>query len=283
MSPDARQSALISSPFTGYDGPESLTVAASSDSARIKSPKKAALMANRLLSRIVNTPLERMNLHLSKQSTLRSMARNTEGLTGQVKEVQAENSRLRAENKCLREELARSARLLRAQAVDSGAAAKASAQSPSIYASALANGRDGLYVQPRHVESTKDCYFYHTMELPGLGVMAGPWDLRDSVDEYLGHVSFNGKRVLDVGTASGFLTFEAEKRGAEVVSFDLLDASSQHLLPFRDKLYFVNHEATGWHIGCMAPAPGCTTAIFIACRKSWGNSTWSLSAPCSSI
>jgi hypothetical protein len=39
-------------------------------------------------------------------------------------------------------------------------------------------------------------------------------------DEYIGNVDVSGKTVLDVGTASGFLTFEAEKRGATVFSFD---------------------------------------------------------------
>jgi predicted nicotinamide N-methyase len=38
------------------------------------------------------------------------------------------------------------------------------------------------------------------------------------VDPYLGNFDFVGKRVLDVGAASGFLTFEMEKRGAEVVA-----------------------------------------------------------------
>jgi SAM-dependent methyltransferase len=60
------------------------------------------------------------------------------------------------------------------------------------------------------------------MDLPGVGVVGGQWDLRDTVDDYLGRFDFRGKRVLDVGTASGFLTFEMEKRSArEVVSFDL--------------------------------------------------------------
>ena len=43
--------------------------------------------------------------------------------------------------------------------------------------------------------------------------------------------------AIDIGTASGFLTWEAEKRGAEVVSFDLDHASRQKLLPFRDSIY----------------------------------------------
>lgn len=63
------------------------------------------------------------------------------------------------------------------------------------------------------------------MELPGIGQVGQEWDLRENVDNHLGNVSFEGKRVLEVGPASGFLTFHMEERGAEVVSIDL---SPQH-------------------------------------------------------
>jgi hypothetical protein len=53
-----------------------------------------------------------------------------------------------------------------------------------------------------------------------------------------------GKSVLDIGTASGFLSFEAEAAGAsEVVSFDMDTAERQILQPFNDSLYFTNHAA----------------------------------------
>jgi hypothetical protein len=58
------------------------------------------------------------------------------------------------------------------------------------------------------------------MDLPGIGSVKGDWDLRGRFDEYVGGVDLRGKTVLDVGTASGFLSFEAEKRGALVTSFD---------------------------------------------------------------
>ncbi|MCI0457568.1 MAG: class I SAM-dependent methyltransferase [Gemmataceae bacterium] len=100
-----------------------------------------------------------------------------------------------------------------------------------------------LFAEPRRVEKLEDCFFYHTMDLPGFGVVPGDWDLRDSFDDYVGGVDFRGKRVLDIGTASGFLSFEAEKRGAEVVSFDLADATTQDILPFKDSLFYQNYPA----------------------------------------
>jgi hypothetical protein len=96
----------------------------------------------------------------------------------------------------------------------------------------------GIYAEPRNVTSLSECRFYHTLDLPGYGVVRGDWDLRDNFDEYVGHVELRGKRVLDVGTASGFLTFEAEKRGAEVVSYDMNDASILCTLPFRQNLFY---------------------------------------------
>lgn len=64
-------------------------------------------------------------------------------------------------------------------------------------------------------------YFYHTIDLPGLGEMKGEWDLRIAPDAYLGNVDLANKRVLEMGTANGFLSFHMEKKGASVVSYDL--------------------------------------------------------------
>ena len=51
-----------------------------------------------------------------------------------------------------------------------------------------------------------------------------------------------GRRVLDVGCASGFLSFEMEKRGAEVVSFDAESATDMDRLPFAKSLYSTNRK-----------------------------------------
>lgn len=90
----------------------------------------------------------------------------------------------------------------------------------------------------------KDCFFYHTMDLPGIGLVKGAWDLRGKFQEYTDHFDFSGKRVLDVGAGSGFLSFSAEKAGArEVVSFDMDDSSRQDFLPFANKLAFRDRDA----------------------------------------
>ena len=90
-----------------------------------------------------------------------------------------------------------------------------------------------IFAAPLKVDNVADCYFYHTMELPGYGVIEGrDWDLRDGVDEYLGNVDFAGRRVLEIGPASGFLTFEMEKRGANVVSVEVTAEHGWDFVPY---------------------------------------------------
>lgn len=62
-----------------------------------------------------------------------------------------------------------------------------------------------------------DCDFYHVVELPGGDLTSGQWDLRATAHEYLGGIEVADKRVLEIGPASGFLSFHMERRGARVV------------------------------------------------------------------
>jgi len=90
-----------------------------------------------------------------------------------------------------------------------------------------------IFASPLKVEDVAECYFYHTIELPGHGVIEGrDWDLRAGVDEYLGQVDFTGQRVLEIGPASGFLTFEMEKRGADVVSVEVTAEHGWDFVPY---------------------------------------------------
>jgi SAM-dependent methyltransferase len=99
------------------------------------------------------------------------------------------------------------------------------------------------FVDPIHVEDPSECIFYHKMDLPGIGTVGGSWDLRGRFDDYVAKTDLSGKTFLDVGTASGFLSFEAEKRGADVVSFDMDDKRRQHFLPYRGHPCYDDKEA----------------------------------------
>ena len=117
------------------------------------------------------------------------------------------------------------------------------------------------YEDPWHVEELSSCFFYHTINLPDYGLQDGAWDLRGRFDDYVGGADCRGKRVLDVGTASGFLSFEAEAAGAaEVVSFEIDDARRQHLQPFANSDYVLDYD--GWRQR--------QTKVF----NSWKNGYW---------
>lgn len=66
-----------------------------------------------------------------------------------------------------------------------------------------------------------DVPWYHTIDLGDGIVTKGTYDLRPVLDQYGFPADLRGKRVLDIGRASGFFSFELERRGAEVTSTEL--------------------------------------------------------------
>lgn len=98
------------------------------------------------------------------------------------------------------------------------------------------------FAEPKYVENKDDCWFYHVMDLPGIGTVGDSWDLRGRITDYTGGVELAGRRVLDVGTASGFLTFEMERQRAEVVSFDADSPLRSFLLPMRGGMFTENRQ-----------------------------------------
>jgi hypothetical protein len=88
-----------------------------------------------------------------------------------------------------------------------------------------------LHVSPPQGIGLADCDFYHSMLIPGVGEIIGLWDLRQTVDDYLGRIDFAGKRVLEIGPASGFLTIEMERRGADVVAVELPEGVGWDFVP----------------------------------------------------
>jgi hypothetical protein len=69
------------------------------------------------------------------------------------------------------------------------------------------------YATPVRGLREDDCYFYHVMDVPGQDALGGQFDLRGSEDEYLGNIELAGARVLEIGPASGFLSFHMESKG----------------------------------------------------------------------
>jgi tetratricopeptide (TPR) repeat protein len=89
-----------------------------------------------------------------------------------------------------------------------------------------------------------DCLFYHTMRFPDNSEALGHWDISaGSFADYIGNMELRGKTVLDVGTASGFLSFEAERRGAIVTAYEIDSAASAQRIPFRSNLFYTDYAA----------------------------------------
>ncbi|MCU1430259.1 MAG: methyltransferase type 11 [Actinomycetia bacterium] len=65
-----------------------------------------------------------------------------------------------------------------------------------------------------------DCHWYHEVPLRDGSRMCGAWDLIGGEDHYTGAVALRGKRVLEFGPASGYITYFLERVGAEVVAFE---------------------------------------------------------------
>ena len=74
------------------------------------------------------------------------------------------------------------------------------------------------------------------MDVPWGGetvTLRGDWDLRGRYDDYLYGVDVRGKSVLDVGTATGWISFEVERHGAaEVVGLDMASDVRPQYVPY---------------------------------------------------
>lgn len=77
----------------------------------------------------------------------------------------------------------------------------------------------------------EDCHFYHTLVLGDGTVVPGGWDMRGLERNYLGHVDYRGRSVLEFGPASGYLSFWMEEQGAAVTVVDLPPDFPPDLVP----------------------------------------------------
>jgi O-methyltransferase len=59
-----------------------------------------------------------------------------------------------------------------------------------------------------------DCSWYHTTELSDGTIKQDIWDLRGREPAYVGNLALDGRSVLELGPASGYLTFYMEGQGA---------------------------------------------------------------------
>jgi tRNA (mo5U34)-methyltransferase len=65
------------------------------------------------------------------------------------------------------------------------------------------------------------CYWYHTIDLGDGLITPGLYDYRETISSFPFPPDMTGMRVLDIGPATGFFSFEFERRGAQVVAMEL--------------------------------------------------------------
>ena len=73
--------------------------------------------------------------------------------------------------------------------------------------------------------SLDECEWYHAMEIDGVSpnnlTPSISFDCREDIGNILGNLDYKDKKVLNLGSITGYLSFEAERRGGDVTSIDL--------------------------------------------------------------
>lgn len=112
---------------------------------------------------------------------------------------------------------------------------------------------------PERVNSATDWrnfYWYHCIDLGNGIVTEGDYNLRPLLPMYRFPDDMSGLRVLDVGRASGFFSFEFEHRGAQVTATELASffdwdfvggapARDRRIAAISDVAAFTEHQITG--------------------------------------
>lgn len=100
-----------------------------------------------------------------------------------------------------------------------------------------------VYEQPWPLDPSKSAYWYHTTRFPDGEVIEGSWDI-PGFSQYIGGYDLKGKTVLDVGTASGYLAFNAELAGAEVTGLDAATTKEFRHFPYKETLSYQDIAAS---------------------------------------
>ncbi|SDM84998.1 O-methyltransferase [Methylobacterium phyllostachyos] len=110
------------------------------------------------------------------------------------------------------------------------------------------------YEHPRPFDPQARCYWYHSQQFPDGERVRGSWTI-DDFTAYIGGFALGGKSVLDVGTASGYLAFNAEKAGATVTALDAATTHEFRHFPFAESLSFQDVKAyrAVWESENLAP------------------------------
>ncbi len=128
------------------------------------------------------------------------------------------------------------------QSTESGASSAHAASGRTAPLATPASGTPPALLReiPPRAPHRADCRFYHSYTLADGEEVVGEWDLRPDPFGYLGEISVTGRSVLEIGPASGFLSFYMEAAGASVTC---LEPPMSHLW---DMVPFAGFDHEGW-------------------------------------
>jgi 2-polyprenyl-3-methyl-5-hydroxy-6-metoxy-1,4-benzoquinol methylase len=95
-----------------------------------------------------------------------------------------------------------------------------------LRAGSVANNSEFRKISEQQVRAIQDHVPHHSLELTDGSIVQGiitVEHLRLRLSHYPIPTDLSGKRVLDVGCASGWNSFELERRGAQVVALDCVE------------------------------------------------------------
>ncbi|UCU98568.1 glycosyltransferase [Acidovorax radicis] len=101
-----------------------------------------------------------------------------------------------------------------------------------------------------------DCRFYHACTLDDGEDVSGEWDLRPNTFEYLGETQVTGRSVLEVGPASGYLSFYMETAGAAVTC---VEPTMEHLW---DLVPHQGFDTPGWRENFVSAIEGVRNSFW---------------------
>lgn len=115
-----------------------------------------------------------------------------------------------------------------------------------------------MFNPPREVSDLDQCFWYHDMDLPGVGRVRGLCDMSVGYQFSIETIPMQGRTVLEIGPASGAYTFAMEARGADVTSVELSPSDSWDIVPHAGQVadltdhlealqnsYWLAHKALG--------------------------------------
>ncbi len=85
--------------------------------------------------------------------------------------------------------------------------------------------------RPEALQQVATLPWYHSIDLGDSVVTNGQYDHRPYLSHYGLPVDLHGKTVLDIGAASGFFSFELERRGAQVTATELTQWQDHDFAP----------------------------------------------------